>query len=88
MKSNPRRQGLTILICASLVFAAATAFADGTISGVVIDGYTGQPVRGANLVIDGTDISFKTGVGGDFRKDVPAGTYSCLLYTSDAADED
>lgn len=74
-----KTSGRMALICASLVVLAANAFADGTISGVVIDGYTGQPVRGATLTVDGTDISFATGVGGDFRETVPAGTYSVTV---------
>ncbi|HSL18317.1 MAG TPA: TonB-dependent receptor [Methylomirabilota bacterium] len=71
--------GRTALICASLVALAAPALADGIISGVVIDGFTGQPVRGATLIVDGTDISFATGVGGDFRATVPAGTYAVTV---------
>jgi len=79
MSTKTRALGLTVLICLGLVLAPPAAFADGTISGVVIDGYTGQPVRGATLVVDGTDISFSTGVGGDFRTTVPAGTYSVTV---------
>ncbi|HSN57540.1 MAG TPA: carboxypeptidase-like regulatory domain-containing protein, partial [Candidatus Sulfomarinibacteraceae bacterium] len=71
--------GRTALICASLVALAAPALADGVISGVVIDGFTGQPVRGATLEVDGTGISFGTGVGGDFRATVPAGTYAVTV---------
>ena len=42
-------------------------------------------MRGATLVIDGADISFSTGVGGDFRASVPAGTYS-VTVTRDGFD--
>jgi hypothetical protein len=85
MSTKTRALGLSALICLGLVLAPAVAFADGTISGVVIDGYTGQPVRGATLVVDGTTISFSTGVGGDFRTTVPAGTYS-VTVTRDGFD--
>jgi len=71
--------GRAALICVSFAALAMPALADGIISGVVIDGFTGQPVRGATLVVDGTDISFPTGVGGDFRSTVPAGTYSVTV---------
>ena len=79
MKTTTRVLGLAALICVSLASTASTASADGIISGVVIDGYTGQPVRGATLEVDGAGISFGTGVGGDFRETVPAGTYSVTV---------
>ena len=71
-----KRLGPLALLCVSLILVPASAFADGTITGVVIDGFTGQPVRGATLTVEGTDISFSTGVGGDFRGEAPAGTYT------------
>ena len=77
--------GRAALICVSCALLATTAFADGTISGVVIDGYTGQPVRGATVLVDGTEITFATGVGGDFRQTVPDGTYS-VTVTKDGFD--
>jgi outer membrane receptor protein involved in Fe transport len=67
------------LLCASLLLTPAIAFANGTISGVVINGFTGEPVRGATLMIEGTDITFKAGVGGDFRSSAPAGTYTVVV---------
>ena len=79
MNTTTRVLGLAALICVSLASTASTASADGIISGVVIDGYTGQPVRGATLEVDGAGISFGTGVGGDFRETVPAGTYSVTV---------
>ncbi len=71
--------GPMALLCASLIVLPSPAFAAGVISGVVIDGFTGQPVRGATLTVEGTDISFGTGVGGDFRAEAPAGTYSVVV---------
>jgi outer membrane receptor protein involved in Fe transport len=63
----------------SFLFIASVAHADGTISGVIINGFTGDPVRGATLMVEGTDITFGSGVGGDFRSSVPAGTYSVVV---------
>jgi len=77
--------GLVALLGASSALIAAPAAADGIVSGVVIDGFTGQPVRGATLTIDGTEISFGTGVGGDFRHTVPNGTYT-VTVTRDGFD--
>ena len=58
---------------------SAGAQGTGTVSGVVIDGFTGQPVRGATLTIEGADIQLETGVGGDFRTQAPSGTFSVLV---------
>ena len=74
-----RKSGPAALLWVMILVVPAIASAGGTITGVVIDGFTGQPVRGATLSVDGTDISFPTGVGGDFRGEAPAGTYSILV---------
>jgi len=64
-----------VVVC----LAAATAAEAGTISGVVIDGFTGQPVVGATLEVEGATIALKSGLGGAFVGEVPAGTYSVLV---------
>ncbi len=74
-----RTLGPVALLCLSILSIPMTASAGGTITGVVIDGFTGQPVRNATLSIDDTDISFATGVGGDFRGEAPAGTYTITV---------
>ena len=74
-----RNLGPVALLCVSILSMPMIASAGGTITGVVIDGFTGQPVRSATLAIDGTDISFATGVGGDFRGEAPAGTYTITV---------
>ena len=73
------------LLGAALLSAPALAFADGTVSGVVIDGFTGQPVVGASLQLEGTDITIKSGIGGAFAGTAPTGTYS-VLVTRDGFD--
>jgi hypothetical protein len=79
---NSRKLGPAALLWVTILVVPAVALAGGTITGVVIDGFTGQPVRGATLSVEGTDISFPTGVGGDFRGEAPAGTYSVLVTKS------
>ena len=74
--------GPTALLCVSIIVTPLIVFADGTISGVVINGFTGEPVRGADLMVEGTDITVKAGVGGDFRTTAPAGTYTVLVSRS------
>jgi outer membrane receptor protein involved in Fe transport len=59
--------------------SAAAAEGDGTVSGVVIDGFTGQPVIGATVEVEGTHVTLKTDVGGAFVGTVPAGTYTVLV---------
>ncbi len=68
-----------LTLALGLCLAAGTVWADGTISGVVVDGLTGQPVRGATLAIEGTDLSLNTDLGGAFRGPAPAGTYTILV---------
>lgn len=71
-----RRVGArTLLATAICVAAAVPAFADGTISGVIIDGLTGQPVRGATLTIGDSGVELNSDIGGSFVTSMPAGTY-------------
>jgi outer membrane receptor protein involved in Fe transport len=74
-----RTLGPVALLCVGVLSIPVIAAAGGTISGVVIDGFTGEPVRGATLTIEGTDISIPTGVGGDFRGQAPAGTLTVVV---------
>ena len=48
MEGTARKLGLLTLGVA-LSLLPGVAAADGTISGVVVDGYTGQPVRGLRM---------------------------------------
>ncbi len=64
-----------VVVC----LAAATAAEAGTISGVVIDGFTGQPVVGATLEVEGTEVVFRSGLGGAFAGELADGTYSVLV---------
>ena len=58
--------------------SAAASEGDGTVSGVVIDGFTGQPVVGATIEVEGTNVTLKTQVGGSFVGTVPAGMRPAL----------
>jgi hypothetical protein len=75
---HTRILGLT-LVAAALLVVPGVAEATGFISGVVIDGLTGQPVRGATVAVDGTDLVFTTDLGGAFRGETAAGTYSVTV---------
>jgi outer membrane receptor protein involved in Fe transport len=67
------------LIGVWIALAPVTALADGTVSGVVIDGLTGQPVRGATIAVEGAEVSITSDLGGAFRGAAPAGTYTVLV---------
>ncbi|REJ85631.1 MAG: TonB-dependent receptor [Acidobacteria bacterium] len=62
-----------------LSFVAAAALADGVITGLVLDGRTGQPVRSATVVVEGTDTTFTTDLNGVFQGAAPAGTQVLLI---------
>ena len=79
MKS--RINTLKILAIASLVLLATGAFQSaektGTVSGIVTDAATHQPVQGASVIILGTKFGTVTSVSGEFAiKDVPVGRHT------------
>jgi hypothetical protein len=74
-----RTWSLLALLGLALAIAPSTADAAGVISGVVIDGFTGNPVVGATLIVEGTDVSFNSQLGGAFQGEAEAGTYSVIV---------
>ena len=58
---------ITVLIFTSFVFAQST------IEGTVSDG-SGNPLVGANVIVEGTSLGAATGVDGDYTINVSAGT--------------
>ncbi len=76
---NWKTLGLVALLGVSSALVAAPADADGVMSGVVIDGFTGQPVRGAQLQVEGTDVTANSDLGGSFQMAVPPGTHSVVV---------
>jgi len=69
---------MTLLIIAIFVFSANFVFADvtGKIAGTVIDKDTGEPLPGANIVIDGTMFGAATNLKGQYViLRVPPGVY-------------
>jgi len=70
----------SLVLAALLAFLVPTAAeADGTVTGAVLNGLTGQPVRGAALEVEGTDVSTTSDVDGLFRARLPAGTYTLVV---------
>jgi len=65
---------LALLLLAAPAFAAAGD--SGDVTGVVLDGLTGQPVRGATLRFERADLAVATDLEGIFRAELPAGAYA------------
>ncbi|HUP21718.1 MAG TPA: TonB-dependent receptor, partial [Thermoanaerobaculia bacterium] len=55
------------------------AFGAGAVSGLVLDGRTGQPVRGASLAFEGTEVASSSDLNGVFQARLAAGTYSAVV---------
>jgi hypothetical protein len=65
---------LTALI---LITTAAAAIAQtGEIRGVIIDKASGEPLTGANVIIEALNIGAAAGIDGDYSFRAPAGTYT------------
>lgn len=66
----------TLLTCLGLLLLPGTAFAQGTIRGVVTDSLSGESLPGANVFLPGTALGSATDVEGRYRIDgVPAGRH-------------
>lgn len=67
----------------SLLFfiVGLTAFAqDGKITGTLVDSENGEPLIGANVLIDGTTLGAATDIDGHYSiTQVPAGTYNVIF---------
>ncbi|MDQ7054922.1 MAG: TonB-dependent receptor [candidate division KSB1 bacterium] len=60
-----------------LLFAPVSLFAQGTITGTVIDAATGEPLPAANVLIEGTNLGASTNAEGNYTiQNVPAGNYT------------
>ena len=53
-----------------MFFASATIFAQGVLTGTVIDGQLDSPLPGANVAVVGTDVGAMTDFGGKFSFEV------------------
>lgn len=66
-----------VLLLSIFIFCfAAQSFAQGSISGTVTDGESGETLIGVNILIDELNLGAATDIDGRFEfDDVPAGTY-------------
>lgn len=81
MGSTMRRlAGPAAAIIALHLLAAGAAFAvNGTATGMILDGRSGTPVRGATVALEGGSASAVTSVDGVFQLELPAGTHSVVV---------
>jgi len=60
-----------------VTFICKAAFAAGTINGTIKDASTGEPLFGANVIVEGTNLGASTGIDGKYNiTNVPAGSYT------------
>lgn len=68
---------LSVLMLISIFSSTLWAGTTGKIAGVVIDKATGEPLAGANIIIEGTSMGSSTDEDGSyFIINIPPGTYS------------
>ena len=63
-----------------IVVAVSSALAQGSVGGTVVDEITGEPIVGANIIIEGTQNGASTDIDGKFLlANVKQGTYNLLI---------
>lgn len=60
-----------LFVTCALLCSAATAVAQSTVKGQVVDQETGEPLIGASVTIDGTSKGTITDIDGFFTQSVP-----------------
>lgn len=70
---------VALLALAAAVLPPAPAFAAGRVTGAVLNGLTGQPVPGAEVKLEETEVVGRTNPDGLFRVDAPAGTHVAVV---------
>lgn len=77
----------TLLLAFALFLGADAMAQTGTIEGVVIDQATSEPLPGASVRVDGTNIGAATGATGAYSFTVDPGTYEVVASFIGYADE-
>ena len=79
VSSTRRPIGLAAFAVFVLAAGAAAAENDGSATGMILDGRSGTPVRGASIALEGGTASTVTSVDGVFQLDLPAGTHAVVV---------
>ncbi|HKJ66410.1 MAG TPA: TonB-dependent receptor [bacterium] len=74
------RLNLGILVTLLIFFAASSALAQtGRVSGRITSAESGEPLAGANLVVEGTDMGTATDQDGEYEVRVPVGQHTLVV---------
>ncbi len=68
-----------LLLASIFMFAGSLAIAQGKVVGKIIDGDSGDPLPGANVVLKGTNYGTASDFDGNFSFQAPAGDYTLLI---------
>lgn len=68
-----------VLVMTVMILSLAGLMAQQTVSGIITDAQTGQPIQGAVVVVDGTTIGIITGADGAYSLNAPAGAEKLLV---------
>ena len=75
-------------LIAVLFFTVFIYGSNGKLVGTIVQKSDNSPAVGVNIILVDTYLGAASDEQGKFVVlNIPPGTYSCLLYTSDAADE-
>lgn len=66
-------------VLVSPLASPAAAQAPSTVSGAVLNGLNGQPIRGATVQVENAEASSRSDVDGIFRMSLAAGSYSLIV---------
>lgn len=77
----------TLLLTILALMAPLFIFAQGSISGTIIDEKYTEPLIGANVVIEGTTIGTSTDFDGKYQFEAEAGTYTVVVSYIGYADK-
>jgi TonB-dependent receptor len=78
--SNRRKVSSMLLLASLFSFCSLYAQGSGAMKGRVLDGGTGEPLMGANVVIQSTSLGAATDIRGSFYiPNIPAGTWTARI---------
>lgn len=63
----------------SISFVQLLCAQDGILKGVVKDGHTNEPLIGALIVVDGTEIAAESDIEGNYSLNIPAGSHQVIF---------
>jgi TonB-linked SusC/RagA family outer membrane protein len=68
-----------LLLLAALLLSSQLAFAQGALTGKVVDAETNEPLIGANILVNESGVGTITDIDGNYRLELPEGTLSITV---------